>query len=259
MDGTLSAPDSLGDITFDNVWFRYAADDQWVLKGVSITIPFEKTTAIVGASGAGKSTLMSLLFRFYDPECGSITADGTSIDKFMITDYRSRFALMAQEVQLFNDTIRENIGYGRLSASPSEIENAARVALADDFIKAFPDGYNTVVGDGGLRLSGGQRQRIALARTILRNPQVLMLDEATNALDIETEQAFQLALERFVHRRTVVVIAHRLSTVQNADHIVVMAKGRVVEAGPPQQLIQDAGHFSRLLDLQHGLSGVRQE
>ena len=159
---------------------------------------------------------------------------------------------MSQDVQLFNDTIAANIAYGRPDATHQDIEAAAEIARAEDFIAALPDGYDTVVGDRGLRLSGGQRQRIALARTILRNPDVLLLDEATNALDVESEQAFQLALEQFSHRRTVVVIAHRLSTVQNADQIIVLAKGRVVESGAPAELLAGRGAFARMFALQHG-------
>jgi subfamily B ATP-binding cassette protein MsbA len=159
---------------------------------------------------------------------------------------------MSQEVYLFNDTIAANIGYADFDAGIEHIREAARIARADDFISALPEGYDTRIGDQGMRLSGGQRQRIALARAILRDPDILLLDEATNALDIETEQAFQLALEQFSRNRTVVVIAHRLSTVRAADQIVVLSKGSVVETGAPDRLLSRPGHFSRLYDLQSG-------
>jgi subfamily B ATP-binding cassette protein MsbA len=239
-------------ITLDKVSFRYGEDEPYALQDVSFSIPAGKTTAIIGESGAGKSTLLALLFRFQDPTLGQIEADGASLRDMKVATWRSRLALMSQDVQLFNDTVAVNIAYGRPDASRQEIEAAAEIARAEGFIAALPDRYDTMVGDRGLRLSGGQRQRIALARTILRNPDVLLLDEATNALDVESEQAFQLALEQFSHRRTVVVIAHRLSTVQNADQIIVLAKGRVVEAGSPAELLAARGAFARMFALQHG-------
>ena len=239
-------------ITLDKVSFRYAEGQPYALQDVSFSIPAGMTTAIIGESGAGKSTLLSLLFRFQDPTSGRIDADGAPLRDLKVATWRSRLALMSQDVQLFNDTIAANIAYGRPDATHQDIEAAAEIARAEDFIAALPDGYDTVVGDRGLRLSGGQRQRIALARTILRNPDVLLLDEATNALDVESEQAFQLALEQFSHRRTVVVIAHRLSTVQNADQIIVLAKGRVVESGAPAELLAGRGAFARMFALQHG-------
>ncbi|CAN5436652.1 ABC transporter ATP-binding protein [soil metagenome] len=259
VDGTKPAPALREGIVLDDVWFRYAPDEPWALKGVSLSIPAGKTTAIVGQSGAGKSTILALLFRFFDPDGGAIRADGVSISQFHIHGWRSQLALMAQEVQLFNDSILANIGYGRLGASHEDIVDAATIAHAHAFISNLPDGYETIVGDQGLRLSGGQRQRIALARAILRSPDILLLDEATNALDVEAEQAFQLALDRYSHKRTVVVIAHRLSTVQNADQVIVMNNGQVLEAGPPDRLIRDKGHFARILNLQQGYSPAAQE
>jgi ATP-binding cassette, subfamily B, bacterial MsbA len=239
-------------LEFRDVSFRYAPGEPLALDRVSFGIPAGKTTAIVGESGAGKSTIMSLLFRFRDPSSGAILADGTALDAFDLHGWRERLSVMSQEVHLFNDTIAGNIGYADFDAGPEQIREAARIALADGFIAALPDGYDTIVGDQGMRLSGGQRQRIALARAILRNPDILLLDEATNALDVETEQAFQLALEQFSRNRTVVVIAHRLSTVRAADQIIVMSKGRVVEIGSPDQLLKQPGHFARLNDLQAG-------
>lgn len=232
-----------------NVSFRYGPDEPWALRNVSFDIPVGRTTAIIGPSGAGKSSLMSLLCRFYDPSEGAILADGQSIREFQLSGWRQRLALMSQDVQLFNDTVEANIGYGDLEAGADDIRRAAQVANADEFIQKFPKGYMTVVGDGGLRLSGGQRQRIALARTILRNPDVLFLDEATNSLDIEAERAFQLALEQYAHKRTVVVIAHRLTTVQHADQVVVIENGRVLEVGSPAELLEGNGHFARLYNL----------
>jgi subfamily B ATP-binding cassette protein MsbA len=237
-------------IEMSDVWFRYGDDQPWALEGVSLTIPAGKTTAIVGESGAGKSTLLSLLFRFQDPTRGAVTADGTPLPAFNLASWRGNLAVMSQDVQLFHDTIAANIAYGCPGASREDIAAAAAVARADGFIASLKGGYNAVVGDRGLRLSGGQRQRIALARTILRNPGILLLDEATNALDVESERAFQFALERYSHLRTVIVIAHRLATIQNADHVIVLSQGRVIEAGPPAGLLQAGGAFARLSSLQ---------
>jgi subfamily B ATP-binding cassette protein MsbA len=250
--GSLSAPPLRTAVEFRSVSFRYAPDQPLALQDVSFSIPAGKTTAIVGESGAGKSTVMALLFRFVDPTSGEVVADGRPLAAFELRSWRKRLALMSQEVYLFNDTIAANIGYGDFDTNLDDLRRAARIAKADDFIRSLPDGYETQTGDQGMRLSGGQRQRIALARTILRNPDILLLDEATNALDVETEQAFQIALEQYSHNRTVVVIAHRLSTVQAADQIIVMARGQVIEVGSPDQLLKRPGHFSRLHEFQHG-------
>lgn len=250
--GGLHAPPINQAVEFRDVSFRYAPGEKLSLDRVSFRIPARKTTAIVGESGAGKSTVMSLLFRFRDPTSGEIVADGAALPAFDLHSWRERLSVMSQEVYLFNDTIAANIGYADFDAGAERIREAARIARADDFISALPEGYDTRIGDQGMRLSGGQRQRIALARAILRNPDILLLDEATNALDIETEQAFQHALEQFSMNRTVVVIAHRLSTVRAADQIIVLSKGRVVEVGPPDRLFEQPGHFSRLYDLQAG-------
>jgi ATP-binding cassette, subfamily B, bacterial MsbA len=255
LDGARDAVALGQGIALQNVWFRYGEDEPWALQDVSFNIPAGKTTAIVGESGAGKSTLLSLLFRFQDPTKGALTADGTPLTALRIATWRNQMALMSQDVQLFNATVAENIGYGRPGAALEDIKEAASIARASAFIEGLPDGYDTIVGDRGLRLSGGQRQRIALARTILRNPDLLLLDEATNALDVESEQAFQLALERFSHRRTVVVIAHRLSTVKDADQIIVMSKGRVIESGPPVELLRSKGPFARMFEMQQGVRG----
>jgi len=251
-EGTLTASEIAGEIRFRDVSFRYAPGQPLALTEVSFSIPKGKTTAIVGESGAGKSTVMGLLFRFMDPSSGEVLADGTPLNRFKLESWRRRLAVMSQEVCLFNDTVAANIAYGNPDAGPDEIQEAARIARADDFIRALPQGYDTQVGDQGTRLSGGQRQRIALARTILRDPDILLLDEATNALDAETEQAFQVALERYAQNRTVVVIAHRLSTVQSADQVVVLAGGRVVDEGPPERLLRRPGPFARLHEFQRG-------
>jgi len=253
VDGANHAAALTQGISLKNVWFRYGEGEPWALEDVSFDIPAGKTTAIVGESGAGKSTLLSLLFRFQDPTRGVLAADGASLTGLRIATWRSQLAVMSQDVQLFNTTIAENIGYGRPGATPDDIAKAAAIARADTFIEGLPDGYDTIVGERGLRLSGGQRQRIALARTILRNPDLLLLDEATNALDVESEQAFQLALEQFSHRRTVVVIAHRLSTIKDADQIIVLSKGRVIEAGPPAELLKSQGPFARMFEMQQGI------
>jgi len=255
VDGANHAAALTQGISLKNVWFRYGEGEPWALEDVSFDIPAGKTTAIVGESGAGKSTLLSLLFRFQDPTRGVLAADGASLTGLRIATWRSQLAVMSQDVQLFNTTIAENIGYGRPGATPDDIAKAAAIARADTFIEGLPDGYDTIVGERGLRLSGGQRQRIALARTILRNPDLLLLDEATNALDVESEQAFQLALEQFSHRRTVVVIAHRLSTIKDADQIIVLSKGRVIEAGPPAELLKSQGPFARMFEMQQGIRG----
>ena len=249
-DGTRSVPPIKQAIVFRDVWYRYGPDEPWALGGVNFEIPAGKTTAIVGESGAGKSTLLSLLFRFIDPTRGQIESNGIPLTELRLAQWRARLALMPQDVQLFHDTVQANIGYGREHATFDEIRAASEVARAHDFIVSLPDGYGTVIGDKGVRLSGGQRQRLALARTVLRNPDVLILDEATNSLDVESEQAFQVALERYARDRTVVVVAHRLSTVRNADHIVVLGGGQVIEAGPPELLIKDRGRFAKMFALQ---------
>ena len=253
-DGDTEAVPVRESLTFTNVSFRYSPEENWVLRNVSITIPANRTTAIIGRSGAGKSTIISLMLRFQDPTEGEVMADGVPLRRFRIPSWRRQLALMSQDVQLFNHTIGANIGYGDLGAGLDDIRAAAVIAHADEFIRALPQGYGTVVGDSGMRLSGGQRQRIALARTILADPAILILDEATSDLDIETERAFQFALEKFASQRTVVVVTHRLSTVEMADQIIVLEDGRVVEAGPPDQLLDRKGHFARL----HHLDTARQ-
>jgi subfamily B ATP-binding cassette protein MsbA len=238
-----------GAIEFREVSFRYDVDEPLALDSVSFSIPAGQTTALVGRSGSGKSTLMALLMRFYDPASGTILVDGRALTGLNLAAWRSSLSLMAQEAQLFHDSAAANIGYGDLNASRAEVEAAASVAGADAFLRALPEGYDTALGDRGARLSGGQKQRVALARTILKDPQLLLLDEPTNALDAETEQAFQAALKQFSAGKTVVVIAHRLGTVMNADQVVVLEGGKVVDIGPPQTLLRRPGQFARLHDL----------
>lgn len=237
-------------IVFDDVSFRYQPDDPWVLRHLSLTIPAGQTTAIVGASGAGKSTLMALMFRFHDPTEGRILVDGIPLLELDLKRWRAQLALMAQEVELFNASIATNLAYGEPDAPLEKLRSASRIAGADEFISRLPDNYETIVGDSGLRLSGGQRQRVALARTILRNPALLLLDEATNSLDTESERLFHNALQQYGKGRTVVIIAHRLSTVRIADKVVVVERGDVVETGSPEELLIQRGRFCELNELQ---------
>ena len=243
-------------LSLREVTFRYPETEVPALSDISLDLMRGATTAIVGRSGAGKSTLMDLLFRFRDPTAGQVLVDGVPLDRLRIASWRSRVAVMSQEVHLLNDSVAANIAYGKPGASLEEVRAAATVAGADGFIQELPARYDTIVGDGGTGLSGGQRQRIALARTILRNPDVLLLDEATNALDNETEREFQSALARYAKGRTVIVIAHRLSTVEAADQVVVLEAGKVVEIGPPARLLRARGAFARLHGLHAGVSEV---
>jgi len=255
-DGELDFGGLRQSISLRRVDFRYPGNETLALSDVSFDVMRGETTAIVGKSGAGKSTLMDLLFRFRDPTAGRIMVDGVPLDRLRIASWRSRVAVMSQDVHLLNDSVTANIAYGKPDASVDEVRAAASVAGADSFIQELPARYDTVVGDGGIRLSGGQRQRIALARTILRNPDVLLLDEATNALDNETDREFQSALRRYAKERTVIVIAHRLSTVEAADQIVVLDAGKVVEIGPPERLLRARGAFARLHGLRSKVSEV---
>lgn len=238
-------------IFFESVTFSYNTLDKHSLDNVSIHIPKAKTTAIVGPSGAGKSTIISLICRFYDVTEGEIYIDNYPLRQLNLADWRSRIAIVSQDVYMFGTTVRENIAYGRLDATEEDIIAAARLANAHEFISQLPQGYDTKVGDRGIRLSGGQRQRIALARAIVRNPEILILDEATNALDSISEHLIQEALNTLSQNRTVIVIAHRLSTIEQADQIIVLEEGRVIEQGNLQQLLKINGLFAKLYHLQY--------
>lgn len=235
-------------IAYNNVSFSYG--DHKVIDNVDLEIPAGATVALVGQSGSGKSTLADLLPRFYDVDTGSITIDGTDIRDFKVYDLRSLMGNVNQEAILFNDTFYNNITFGVDSATPEQVEAAARIANAHEFIVESENGYQTVIGDRGCRLSGGQRQRLSIARAVLKNPPVLILDEATSALDSQSEKLVQQALDRLMENRTTLVIAHRLSTIRNADLICVMHEGQIVERGTHDQLIALGGYYKRLVDMQ---------
>jgi subfamily B ATP-binding cassette protein MsbA len=238
-----------GEIRFDDVRFGYQPHAV-ALDGISLTVPAGSTVALVGPSGAGKSTVLNLIPRFYDISAGSIAIDGQDIRSVTLSSLRAALALVAQEASLFDDTVRANIAYGRLSASAAEIEDAAAAAGADWFIAELPEGYDTLVGEYGVRLSGGQRQRLAIARAMLKDAPILLLDEATSALDNESERQVQAALRRLMRGRTTLVIAHRLSTITSADLICVMDRGRIVESGKHAQLLAHGGLYARLYETQ---------
>ena len=240
-----------GNVRFENVSFRYGDRGQaMVLKAISLQARSGEVIALVGPSGSGKSTLVSLIPRFYDPIEGQILLDGVDIRDFKLKDLRSHIGIVPQETQLFSGSIRENIRYGRPEASDQELIEAAKAANAHDFIEAFPDAYETIVGERGIKLSGGQRQRVAIARALLKNPRILILDEATSSLDSESEALVQEALERLMKGRTTFVIAHRLSTIHNADHILVLDEGELIEQGTHEELLTKAGLYQSLHEQQ---------
>ena len=242
---TLHVPRQGGEVTFENVRFGYDGDSA-ILDGVTLTIPANSKVALVGPSGAGKTTIFNLLLRFYDRDSGRIAIDGQDIHDVTLQSLRAAIGVVTQEAVLFDESVADNIALGRPSASQAAIESAARDAAAHDFISELPEGYQTRVGEGGLKLSGGQRQRIAIARAMLRNAPILLLDEATSALDTESERQVQEALTRLAKGRTTIVIAHRLSTVRDADQIFVLDKGRVTEWGRHQDLLGQGGLYAQL-------------
>jgi ATP-binding cassette subfamily B protein len=254
--GDSSAPVNpiVGSIVFEGVTFAYPArKGVTVLKGLSLSADAGRRIALVGPSGAGKSTIVSLLLRFYEPDAGRLLIDGRDARDYPLYGLRGRMAIVPQDVLLFGGTIAENIAYGRPGATDDEIENAARRANAHDFITGFPDGYRTVVGDRGVKLSGGQRQRVAIARAILRDPAILILDEATSSLDSASERMVQQALDVLMRGRTSVIIAHRLATVRRADCIFVIKDGQIVESGTHDELsARDGGVYRTLAELQFG-------
>jgi ATP-binding cassette subfamily B protein len=244
----------IGDTTveFDNVDFAYSGNPP-TLTDFTIRIPAGETHAIVGSTGAGKSTVIKLLLRFYDPNQGSVKIGGHDIRDLRYSALRKLMGYVSQDVFLFHGTVRENIAYGNPDATPEQIEEAARLAEAHDFITQLPHGYETVIGERGQKLSGGQRQRLSLARAIVRDPKILVLDEATSAVDNETEAAIQRSLAHVTKNRTSVVIAHRLSTVRNAHRIWVLERGRVVEVGTHDQLVAKGGLYAALWRVQTGM------
>ncbi len=237
-------------ITFENVFFQYNSGKSAALSQVNCSINIGETTAFVGPSGAGKSSMISLICRFYDPSSGRLLIDGVPLPELSLAWWRSQIAVVSQQVYLFNASVAENIAYGKLDATRQEIAEAARKAHAMEFIEKLPYGFETILGDQGIRLSGGQRQRLALARAFIRDPQILILDEATNSLDLISEGVVQDALAQFGRNRTVLIVAHRISTIEHADKIVVLDSGKVIESGTVTQLLAAGGLFSRFHALQ---------
>ena len=238
-----------GEVVFDRVDFSYR-DDDVLFEQLGFVAPGGKTTALVGPSGGGKSSIIALIERFFDVDGGRVLVDGQDIAGVKLSSLRDHLALVSQDTVLFHDTIRENIRFGRPDASDADIERAARDALAHDFIMATEKGYDTPLGDNAMQLSGGQRQRIAIARAMLRDARIVLLDEATSALDTESEHQVQVAFDRLTRGRTTIVIAHRLSTVLNADKICVLVDGRIVEEGRHRDLLTLGKYYARLYHLQ---------
>ncbi len=241
-----------GELKFENVSFAYSNGAE-VLHDINMTIAPGETIAVVGQTGSGKSTLMKLLLRFYSPTSGCLRLDGTDLAELRTPDLRRAFGLVSQDVFLFHGTVAENIAYGRPGASTAEIEAAAKAAEAHEFILQLPQGYDTIVGERGQKLSGGQRQRVSIARAVLKDPPVLILDEATSAVDNETEAAIQRSMQVITQGRTTLVVAHRLSTIVSADRIYVLEKGHITEMGSHDELLTSNGLYAGLWKVQAGM------
>jgi subfamily B ATP-binding cassette protein MsbA len=248
--GRLELPHIGQSVTFDDVTFHYESQAVPALDDINLTIRAGEMVALVGSSGSGKTTLVNLIPRFYEPTSGRVLIDGVDIQSYSLRSLRSQMGMVSQDVVLFDDSIRNNIAFGRENATDEDIIRAARLAYAHDFVERLPQGYQTVVGEKGVKLSGGERQRLAIARAILRDPPLLILDEATSALDTESERVVQLALANLMKNRTTVVIAHRLSTIQRADRIMVLARGSIVEVGTHDELLRRGGQYQRLHAMQ---------
>jgi ATP-binding cassette subfamily B protein len=246
VEGTRTLERPRGDVAFEDVWFGYDKD-AWTLEDVTFAVPSGTKTALVGETGSGKTTCAYLVARLYDATQGSVTIDGVDVRDLDFGSLTEAVGVVSQETYLFHATVRENLRFARPEATDEEIEEAARAAQIHGLVASLPEGYETVVGERGYRFSGGEKQRIAIARTILRNPPILVLDEATSALDTQTERAVQAALERLAEGRTVIAIAHRLSTVRDADQIVVLDGGRVVERGTNEELLALGGRYAALV------------
>src|SRR3954447_2381010 len=249
--GTRTLERARGDVRFDDVWFRYG-DEKWTLKGIDLEVPAGSKTAIVGETGSGKTTLGYLVGRLYDPERGALRIDGTDVKELTFASLADAVGVVSQETYLFHASVRENLRFACPEATDEQVEETARAAQIHETIAALPDGYDTAVGERGVRFSGGEKQRIAIARTILRNPPVLVLDEATSALDVQPERAVGEALERLAEGRTTIVIAHRLSTVRDADQIVLLDKGEVAERGTHDELLSLGGRYAALVARDEG-------
>ncbi len=238
------------DIEFKSIRLSYSNDDDFALNNLTFTLPRNQVTALVGESGAGKSSIIDLFMGLYQPTAGHILVNGTPLADYRLENWRQHIGVVSQDTFIFNDTILENLRYGRPSASLDEVMEAAKAAQAHKFILGLPDGYKTIVGERGYRLSGGQRQRLALARALIKEPEILILDEATSALDSESEKLIQQALEQFQKERTVIVVAHRLSTIAEADQILVLERGEVVEHGTHKSLLHQGERYARYWKLQ---------